>query len=51
MYAITDEQFDSYENDLALHLISHFEDKHDAEVLLMEVQYEKAEWEDYYEAL
>ena len=51
MNAITDLDFDNYENDLALHMISHFEDRHDAEVLLLEVQYERIEWSDYYKAL
>ena len=48
MNAITDLEFDAVENDLALHLASHFEDRHDAEALLLEVQYERIEWEDYY---
>ena len=51
MNAITDLDFDAVENDLALHLASHFEDMHEAEILLMEVQYERIEWEDYYKAL
>ena len=48
MVAITDLEFDAVKNDLDFFMIEHMADRHDAETLMMEVQYERTEWEDYY---
>ena len=48
MCAITDLEFDAVQNDLDFFMIERMADRHDAETLMMEVQYERTEWEDYY---